>query len=58
MANPNPSSELSEPELMAMDLVDCGWDPAAIEDAMNQGPGWVNEIMERAAAEAQRAGLH
>lgn len=50
--------ELSPPELMAMDLVDLGWDPDAIEEAMGQAPGWLAAAMEKAALDAQRAGLH
>ena len=51
-------AELSLPELMAMDLVDLGWEPDAIEEAMGQDPGWVAAAMEKAAQDAQRAGLH
>lgn len=51
-------SDLGEDELMAMDLIDCGWEAGAIEDAFGREPGWVSEAMEKAAAEAQRAGLH
>lgn len=51
-------TELTEPELMAMDLIDLGWDPDAIEEAMSQEPGWVAAAMEKAALDAQRAGMH
>lgn len=50
--------ELQPEELMAMDLIDLGWDADVIEEAMGQEPGWLAAAMERAALEAQRAGLH
>ncbi len=49
---------LEPAELMAMDLIDLGWEPDAIEEAMGQEPGWLAAAMEKAAADAQRAGLH
>lgn len=58
MATPNQTSELSQAELMAMDLIDCGWEPGMIEEAFGEEPGWISEVMTKAAAEAQRGGLH
>lgn len=52
------AADLTLPELMAMDLVDCGWDPDAIEAAMGQEAGWLAAAMEKAAQDAQRSGLH
>lgn len=51
-------SELEPAELMAIDLIDLGWEPDAIEEAMCQRSGWVASAMEKAAAEAVREGIN
>lgn len=58
MPTTDANTDLSQAELMAMDLIDLGWDPDAIELAMGQADGWVEAAMEKAAREAQKRGMH